>query len=682
MVRGPPKKKPRRSSGATVSRYALSAPPETNRLEAFFFDSCLPCGRLAPVDAPEKRSAFSDVPDDPGRKIENDAAAVGNSISPSACRRYGVSPLFLAEWLGGVRLIHSEPVTPYCCNDYPLVEKHSAEAGAELDRLTSLNKIAWYSSDSMPDNLYICPSNIIAKPNRVRLVHDWSHPDCNLNALLLQPDVSYGSLDSWLSNLKPQAFMAGLDLQDCFFHWPIHPDCRRLLGVRRPVSGQLGAYLFLPFGLGPAPGINDRNVKELLRVLAVAMPDARYADFVDDLRITHSSGSRVEVESVLRSTIYLLSDMGFRVHSKPGKLILPTQRISWIGFSVDTNRMEVSIEPEKLEKGKALIQELVRDSRIAKEGGRPLKVRAVSSVAGFLNFLAPIVPGGAAHLHHIWSGINATQVYAAWSAGNRRANPPCVLSDAAVSDLGWWGAMLSLNPRKPILHWGGRSFIWHHKLAGATDLISSAPPERIAVITTDASGSLGRGATWQDRWLSDSWPPELLSKHINWKELHAILSALKSWAPSLRKRVVLIKTDNSAAAAYANRGRGRSDDLTCLARNIKALELEFEFHLVTTHIGGALNVVADALSRGIAATDANHPLHSATTTSRFWKLITSAAPTMEFDAMADDEGINARFPRFASPSFSAFERDLREVSVWWFPPPALIGPTIKHILSC
>ena len=50
-------------------------------------------------------------------------------------------------------------------------------------------------------------------------------------------------------------------MQDCLFHWLVAPSRRRYLGVRHPLSGVLGVYPFLPFGLGPSPWV-ERPVRE------------------------------------------------------------------------------------------------------------------------------------------------------------------------------------------------------------------------------------------------------------------------------------------------------------------------------------------------------------------------------------------------------------------------------------
>ena len=104
----------------------------------------------------------------------------------------------------------------------------------------------------------VCPPNLIVKGENAREVHDWLRASYPLNAAIANPPAQYGAMDGFLQVLPPGAYMGGADLQDCFPHWLVAPAHRRPLGVRRPLTGALGVYLFLPFGLGPPPGWNDR----------------------------------------------------------------------------------------------------------------------------------------------------------------------------------------------------------------------------------------------------------------------------------------------------------------------------------------------------------------------------------------------------------------------------------------
>ena len=76
--------------------------------------------------------------------------------------------------------------------------------------------------------------------------------------MLSNPPAQYGAMGDFLRVLTPGACMGGVDLQDCSLHWLVAAARRRFLGVRRPITGRLGVHLFLPFGLGPPPGWNDR----------------------------------------------------------------------------------------------------------------------------------------------------------------------------------------------------------------------------------------------------------------------------------------------------------------------------------------------------------------------------------------------------------------------------------------
>ena len=73
-------------------------------------------------------------------------------------------------------------------------------------------------------------------------MHDWTK--VGLNGVLSIPQVNYGTLDSFLSHLHPSYHMAGLDFQDCFLHWKVHQISRRRLGVKHPITGRFGVFLF------------------------------------------------------------------------------------------------------------------------------------------------------------------------------------------------------------------------------------------------------------------------------------------------------------------------------------------------------------------------------------------------------------------------------------------------------
>ena len=125
-------------------------------------------------------------------------------------------------------------------------------------------------------------------------------------------------MDDFLRTLSPGARMGGVSFQDCFLHWLVAPDRRRFLGVRRPLPGVLGVYLFLPFGLGPSPGWNDRCVKAALAVARARFPSLRIVDFGDEARLVDETGERDELARGMIGLLPLLGDMGVRYRAEDG----------------------------------------------------------------------------------------------------------------------------------------------------------------------------------------------------------------------------------------------------------------------------------------------------------------------------------------------------------------------------
>ena len=192
------------------------------------------------------------------RILEDAAMREHNTIHFQHCRLRGIDEDTIDIWRHGVRLAGHEAAPHYDLMDYPSVLQHPEEAAKELDRLTSDGRIFWYDDGDAPPDLDIGPTTLILKSERARLVHDWTR--AGLNQCLETPPTRFDTMDDFLDKLRPNAFMAGLNIRDCFYHWPIHPESRRRLGVRHPISRRLGVYLFLPPGLSAAPGYNEQFV--------------------------------------------------------------------------------------------------------------------------------------------------------------------------------------------------------------------------------------------------------------------------------------------------------------------------------------------------------------------------------------------------------------------------------------
>ena len=182
--------------------------------------------------------------------------------------------------------------------------------------------------------------------------------------------------------------MTPADLQGCFFHWLASPARRRLLGARHLGAQRLGAYLFLPFRLGPSPGWNDLCLKEAPRVTRLVRLPPQILDFVGDLRLVEEDGSRNRLFASMPRLMELLTRAGVRLQTHGGELGWPTQSIPWIGFVANAREGVFEIEARKRRKGMSS-----RDAIMGILARLLLSARPVRAAASFLNFFQRMAAG-------------------------------------------------------------------------------------------------------------------------------------------------------------------------------------------------------------------------------------------------------------------------------------------------
>ena len=151
--------------------------------------------------------------------------------------------------------------------------------------------------------------------------------------------------------------MCKLDLKDAYFSVPLNPASRKF--VRFLCSGKLYEFLCLCFRLGPAPKFFTKLLKipvSVLRRLNILI--IIYLD--DMLLIDHT----IEETLVARDTvIFLLQPLGFVLNLK--KLVLtPTQRIEFLGLTVDSLIMTLSLPEKKVSNVQKQCRELLQKTRV------------------------------------------------------------------------------------------------------------------------------------------------------------------------------------------------------------------------------------------------------------------------------------------------------------------------------
>ena len=264
-----------------------------------------------------------------------------------------------------------------------------------------------------------------------------------------------------------------------------------------------------------------------------------------------------EASSALRLALGLLADLGIPV-SLP-KLEGPSTTVTFLGIVIDSERMELRLPLEKVERIRAMVSRWL--------GRRSCCHSELKSLLGHLSHAAVVVQPGRIFLRHLFSLLAKVDVRHYFIH----------LDAVAKADLAWWDCFLQS---------------WH----GAAFVVSGSSP--VVHVHSDASGSFGCGAVSGDgRWLQVSWPESWADVSIAVKEMAPIVLAAATWGCSWHHCSVFFHCDNAAVVSVIQRRSAKDPFLLHLLRCLYFYAARFQFCYSAHHLPGVSNVAADALSR-------------------------------------------------------------------------------------
>ncbi len=313
----------------------------------------------------------------------------------------------------------------------------------------------------------------------------------------------------------------------------------------------------LPFGLRSAPLI----FSAVADALAWSMEKhgvSWLAHYIDDfITVGAPGGSECGDNAVTMHRVCQELGMPIEPETNEG----PATTISFLGLEVDSVAMEVRLLQEKL----ANLRTLLRRWR----GKKATKKRDQLSIIGSLSHACRAIKPGRSYLRRLIS----------LTASVKHLDQFVRLNLEARADIEWWAVFAS--------EWNGTAMM------GATP---GAKPQ--VIITSDASGSWGCGAYWGGKWLMLPWVVRMVDTHITVTELAPVVVAAAIWGQEWQGKTVLAQCDNMAAVAIINSGASKNPEAMQLRRRCLAyLEATMEFSMWATHIQGARNQAADALTR-------------------------------------------------------------------------------------
>ena len=401
-------------------------------------------------------------------------------------------------------------------------------------------------------------------PGKWRLITDLSFPPQRSVNDGIDPalcSLSYVSLDTVAAAaaaLGPGALMAKVDIESAYRLIPVHPEDCRLLGVEW--ENQCYYDTKLPFGLRSAPKIFNAVADGL--EWCIRQRGVQYIfHYLDDYIILGSPDSE-QCRRDLDALREVCRELGvpLAIHKCEG----PTTCLIFLGIEINTVTGLLRLPEEKLQRLRTLLREW---------GDRKVCTRKeLESLIGILNHACKVVRPGRSFLRRMIDLLTSTRGSIA-----HRPHHRIRLNREFRADLAWW--------RTFVAGWNG------------IGLVPSKPDLSGPEFASDASGTWGCGAWWNQKWFQLPWDEQAAELSIVVKEMLPIVIAAAVWGHEWRGHIVTCHCDNQAVVAVLASRTSRLQHLMHLLRTLYFFEAFHGFQLQCIHIPGLKNDIADDLSR-------------------------------------------------------------------------------------
>ena len=362
-----------------------------------------------------------------------------------------------------------------------------------------MKSIIFWPKESLRE-LYIQSQNLSLNIF-IRAKKDGSHRVI-LNLIDLNPFIEYhhfkmDTIETVISLMRQNCYMASLDLSKAYFSVPINESDRKFL--RFQWKNYLFQFTVLPNGLSSAPRTFTKILKPVyayLRRLGVVA-----SGYIDDSFLMAESYN--DCYNNVKVAHALFESVGFSINETKSALA-PSQRLEHLGFILNSTDMTVSLTKDKQDK-------LINKCYVVLEHQAPT-IRLVAELIGLMVSSFTALDYGQLH----YRALEYDKGKALREArGN--FNGPIYLSAEARREILWW-----INN----IHTQNRT-INHNKFGG--------------FLTTDSSKQ-GWGAVFStlphDQNANSAggrWDLDEKESHINVLELKAGLMGLKTFCSNLCK---------------------------------------------------------------------------------------------------------------------------------------------------
>lgn len=433
--------------------------------------------------------------------------------------------------------------------------------------------------------------------------------------------------------LTANCYVTNIDLKDAYFLLPIHPKYKKYF--KFVLENQRYQFNCLPFGLNIAPYIFTKTMKQVAKYLR--LKNILLVVYLDDILII--ARNKLECETNTKLTVDLLTNLGFIINAGKSQLI-PSQEITYLGFTYDLIEMTISLPLKKIHSMKKLISKIFTKSFI--------KVRDFARVIGVLVAAAPAIP----HCRHHIKKLERAKFKA---LKGRTYNAKMPISKEIIENCNWFLHNLNYTEHiKPKIF--------------SLEIFSDASPT-------------GWGAHCNGKNCRGFWHQSDKSRHINYLEIQAAFYGLQSFTKSKRNIRVLLRIDNKTAIACINRGG------SVKYRSLSKITYQFlnwceqkQITIFASYISSKENKEADRGSRKVSV-GTEYELNK-----QVFQKITRVFGEPEIDLFATNHNTKCKryiswFPDPNSISVDAFTTSWGKEYFYAFPPFSMISRTLDKIIQ-
>ena len=256
---------------------------------------------------------------------------------------------WVLDAISGYSIVFDEqPFQHVIPNEIPFDSEQYNIVDTEVKSLLQIGAIV--ESEHEPDE-FISTLFIVPKPNgKYRPVINLRY----LNEFVHYEHFKQETFKVVLELLQEGDFMTSVDMEQAYFHIPIHADSQKYL--KFSWNGQLYKFVCLCFGLSSAPFVFTKVLKPVFthfRQMGI-----RCSYYIDDSLTMNKD--RAVCESNTKTVVVTMSSLGFSINDKKSVLV-PTQKIIFFGFIIDTILFKVFLTEEKLEKNHTKRNHIVQE---------------------------------------------------------------------------------------------------------------------------------------------------------------------------------------------------------------------------------------------------------------------------------------------------------------------------------